>query len=259
MHTFGLAGFIRSNGLVSPHNRGTFFACRNEQGRLEGVALIGRFILFEARGQGVIEAFARTAQQHSTSHMLLGEQEEVKAFWSYYAEGGQSPRLCCCELLFELRWPVGVHQAVPGLRLATLDDLDLIVPSHARTVVEESGIDPLEVDPVGFRERCQRRIEQKRSWVCVERGKLIFKAEVVSDSRDVIYLEGVEVNPEERGKGHGLRCISQLSRTLLQRTASVCLFVNQRNKVAEAFYRRAGYQLISYYDTIFLKQNPGSA
>ncbi len=28
-HTFGMTGFIRSNGLVSPHNQGAFYGCRN--------------------------------------------------------------------------------------------------------------------------------------------------------------------------------------------------------------------------------------
>ncbi|HKS41395.1 MAG TPA: hypothetical protein VJX74_12350, partial [Blastocatellia bacterium] len=85
-HTFGLCGFISSNGLVSPHNRGTFYACRDEKGELQGVALIGHFILFETRSNAAIEAFARLAQQHPNAHMLLGEQEKVDVFWHYYAD-----------------------------------------------------------------------------------------------------------------------------------------------------------------------------
>lgn len=258
-YTFGMAGFIRNNGLVSAHNRGAFYGCRDRDGRLIGVALIGHHVLFEVRGKNVIAAFARVAQHRQDVHVLLGESDEVETFWSYYADGGQSPRLFCRELLLELRWPVGVLEPVPDLRLAEPVDLDLIVPSHARTVVEESGIDPLEVDPVNFRERCRRRIEQNHTWVWIDNGKLIFKAEIVSDTPEVIYVEGVEVNPAERGKGYGLRCISQLSRTLLQRAASVCLLANQRNTAAQAFYRKAGYKLIGYYDSIYLQENTKGA
>ncbi|HXG67243.1 MAG TPA: hypothetical protein VNO70_19225, partial [Blastocatellia bacterium] len=57
--TFGLAGFIRNNGLVSPHNRGEFYACRDEEGELEGVALIGHSTLFAARSEAAIATFAR--------------------------------------------------------------------------------------------------------------------------------------------------------------------------------------------------------
>ncbi len=253
-HTFGLCGFIRSNGLVSPHNRGNFYACRNNDGQLQGVALIGHFILFETRSDAAIKAFARFAQSHSGAHMLLGEQEKVETFWHYYADGGQDARLFCREFLLEQRWPVAVEKETTELRLATIDDLDLIVPAHAQSAFDESGVNPLDVDPEGFRQRCARRIEQGRTWVWVDEGKLMFKAEVITDTPDVVYLEGVWVDPAERGKGHGLRCISQMSRGLLMNTNAVCLLVNEKFQAAQRLYRKAGYKLIGYYDTIFLNQ-----
>jgi uncharacterized protein len=253
-HTFGMAGFIRSNGIVSPHNQGEFYACRDEHGELKGVALIGRYILFEVRSDEAIEAFAHLAQECRTAHMLLGEQDQVEIFWSYYSDGGQSPRLCCREHLFEQRWPVEVKEAVPGLRLATLDDLDLIVPAHAQIAFDESGIDPLQVDPERFRKSCARRIELGQSWVLVENGRLIFKAEVVADTPETVYLEGVWVDPQQRGRGIGSRCMSQLSRTFLLRTSSVCLLVNEKFQSAQAFYKKAGFRFLSCYDTIYLRQ-----
>ena len=253
-HTFGMVGFIRSNGIASPHNRGEFYGCRDQEGNLEGVALIGHYILFETRSDAATEAFARLAQECRRSHMLLGEQDKVEVFWSHYVEGGQAPRLYCRELLFELRRPLEGREPVAGLRLASLNDLDLIVPAHAQTAFDESGIDPLQVDPDGFRERCARRIELGQTWVWVEDGKLVFKADVITDTPQVLYLEGVWVDPQQRGKGLGLRCMSQLSRILLQRTASICLLVNEKFQGAQAFYRSAGYRFIGSYDTIFLRR-----
>jgi len=254
VHTFGMAGFIRSNGVVSPHNHGEFYECRDANGELQGIALIGRYILVETRTDAAVEAFAHLAQDCRTAHMLLGEQEQVETFWSYYADGGQTSRLYCREYLFEQRRPVEGKATVPGLRLATIDDLDLIVPAHARIAFEESGVDPLQVDPEGFRQRCARRIELGQSWVLIEDGRLIFKAEVVSDTPEIIYLEGIWVDPLERGKGIGSRCMSQLSRSFLMRSSSVCVLVNEKFKSAQAFYKKAGFKFISHYDTIFLKQ-----
>ncbi len=88
----------------------------------------------------------------------------------------------------------------------------------------------------------------------VEEGRLMFKAEVLTDTPEVAYLEGVWVDPAERGKGIGLRCMAQLTRDLLLRTSSVCLLVNERFQAAQRFYKRAGYTFVSHYDTIFLKQ-----
>jgi len=254
-YTFGMAGFIRNNGLVSPHNRGTFYSCRDNDGRLQGVALIGHYILFETRCDAAIEAFAKLAQECRNAHMLLGEQDKVEVFWQTYAENGQALRLMCREMLLERTWPIDVKETVAGLRMANLDDLDLVVPAHAQLAFEESGIDPVLKDPEGFRARCTRRIEQGQTWVWVEEGRLIFKAEVISDTAEVTYLEGVWVDPSERGKGYGLRCMSQLSRELLNRSASVCLLVNEKFQDSQRFYKKAGFKFIGLFDTIFLKQD----
>lgn len=255
LHTGAMVGFIRDNGLVSPLNRGRFYACRNHQGTLEGVALIGHATLIEAHTNAALEAFARPAQQCPDMYMLMGEQERVARFWNYYAKGGQAPRVICTEMLYEQRWPVQVRERVKELRQASLDDLSFILPVHAQMAEEESGVNPLEVDPVGFRLRCARRIEQGRVWVWIEDKRLIFKADVVADTSAGVYLEGIYVNEEERGKGYGQRSLSQLSRTLLARTKSICLLVNEQNWQAQAFYLSAGYKLRACYDTIFLQHN----
>lgn len=249
-HTVILAGFIRDNGLVSSLNRGTFYACRDREGRLEGVALIGHFVLFEAHSERAIAAFARLAQDCPSAHMILGQQEKVERFWNSFAQAGRVPQRVCRELLFEMRWPNETREVVLGLRKATPDDLDLILPVYA--AMQESGVNPLEVDPEGFRRRWLRRIEQSRVWVWIENGRLIFNADIISDTPEVIYLEGIYVDPQERDKGYGLRCLSQLSHTLLSRAKTLCLFVNEQNKRAQAFYHKAGFMPRGCYDTIYL-------
>jgi GNAT superfamily N-acetyltransferase len=254
IHTVIMAGLIRDNGLVSQLNRGSFFAYRNREGSLEGVALIGEITLLEARAEAALAAFARLAQGHPNIHMVMGEREKIGAFWRHYAGAGQAPRLFCREMLFELRWPVGVRAPVPGLRTATPDDLEAVVAVHAGMALAESGVNPLEVDPEGFRRRCARRVEQGRVWVWADGKRVIFKADVISETSEVIYLEGLYVNPEERGRGNGLRCLSQLSRELLARARSLCLLVNEQNREAQALYRRCNFQLRGSYDTIFLQR-----
>lgn len=251
VHTVFMAGFIRDNGLVSDFNRGTFYGCRDRKGRLQGVALIGHATLVEAR-EGALSAFAQLAQYCPSAYMILGEREKVERFWSYYARSGQTPRRACRELLFEQRQPSEVPEPVAGLRLATPDDLEIVLPLYAHMANAESGVNPLEVDAAGFQQRWLRRIEQGRVWVWIEDGRLIFNADIMCDTPDCIYLEGIYVDPHERDKGLGVRCLSQLSRDLLQRAKSLCLLVNEQNERARAFYEKAGYTLCGYYDTIFL-------
>ena len=253
LHTFVMAGHIRDNGLESPHNRGSFHACRDHRQRLEGVALIGHATLVEARTKSALAAFAHLAQTRPAPKMIMGEQEKIDYFWKCYAKGGQSPRRVGRELLLELPWPIEPQELVPGLRLATHDDVAQVALAQGEMAQASSGINPLAADPLGFRTRCGRRIAQKRVWVWVEDGRLIFKADVISDTPEVTYLEGIYVDPEERGKGCGTRCMLQLSQTLLQRSASLCVLVNEQSYGSRRFFERVGFRLQSYYGTIFLE------
>jgi len=254
IHTVAMVGFIRDNGIDSPLNRGKFYGCRNKTGELEGVALIGHAVLMETRTTRAIQSFAGIAHELGTCHMIMGEQQQVEEFWDCYAKQGHVFRLACRELLYELRWPAEVKSEMPGLRPATLDDLSLVMPVQAELAMQESGINPMEADPKGFESRCRRRIEKGRTWVLVENGMLIFKAEVVADTPELAYLEGIWVNPLMRGQNYGVRCLSDVCYRLLRDKSSVCLLVNVENGAAQAVYKRAGFRLQSTYDTIFLRQ-----
>ena len=252
VHTVALVGFIRDNGIVNPLNRGTFYCCRNRAGLLEGVALIGHATLMETTTDRALELFAELAKECFTAHMIMGESDRIDYFWRQYEEGGQDMRLACRELLYELKWPIEIRDRVPGLRQATLRELDLVIPVQAQMALEESGTNPLDKDAAGFLERCARRIQQGRTWVVVEDGVLLFKADVVAETENMAYLEGIWINPANRGRNVGLRCMSQLGEILLQRKKSICLLVNEKNSRAHGFYQRAGYKFRGVYDTIFL-------
>jgi predicted GNAT family acetyltransferase len=256
VHTVCMAGLVRDNGIVSPHNRGTFYGCRSVEGRLEGVALIGHATLVEARTRRAFREFALVAQCTTRTHFILGEADSVEEFWSHYADAGQPMRRACREFLFELRYPLEAGRGGEGLRRATAEDLELILPVHAGLAEAESGVNPLDTDAEGFRARCLRRIEQGRVWVVVgDDGRLLFKADVQADTPEVIYLEGVYVNPKERGTGIGRRMMTRLGSELLLHTRRVCLLANEENERAHAFYRNCGYKLRGVYDTIFLRLN----
>ena len=255
VHTVVMAGLIRDNGLVSEHNRGTFYGCRNSVGRLEGVALIGHHTLVEARTRRASREFALAAQCSARAHVILGELEKVEEFLDYYSDGGREMRRACRELLFQLRRPVEALGEVRGLRPAEPRDLDLVAPVQAHLAELESGINPLEADPEGFRARRLRRIERGRTWVVVEGGRLLFKAEVEADTPDVIYLEGVYVSPSLRGTGAARNYLTRLCELMLARTRSICLLVNEENERAQRFYRSCGFQLRSIYDTIYLRKD----
>ena len=264
IHSVVMSSFIRDNGLVSDLNRGRFYCYRNHSGYIEGVALVGHATLFETNSDVVLAAFARLVHRSDKVQLIMGEEAKIERFWRHFTLNGSPQYEMGRELLFEQRCTLP-NQSRPatreicGLRLATFEDLGIVMTAHARMACEELGfVNPIVADPKGFPERCARRIQQRRVWVLIENGSLVFKADIVADTPDAIYLEGIYVNPEKRGQGYGLSCLRQLSESLLRRTRAICLLVNERNHKAHAFYHRAGFRLQCYYTTIFL-QNSGTS
>ncbi len=253
LHTVLLASMIRAHGLVSPLNRGSFYGVRDEAGELEGVALLGHATLVETQTDRALVALARAARQHARPKMLTGERTPISHFWQHYAaDDALHPRHIAHELHFTLGFPLPVFAATAALRQATAAELDLIIPVHAELARAESGRDPLAADPQGFRARCARRIAQGHTWTVVSEGRLLFKAELQAVTPEVIYLEGIYVNPATRGQGLGASCLSQLCRTLLLKTDTVSLLVNHENHAAQSLYRKIGFRPEGVYETIFL-------
>jgi predicted GNAT family acetyltransferase len=251
VHTVFMVGLIRDNGLISPHNRGSFYGARNQYGELVAVALIGHATVIEAHNEEALAGFAAIARNCHNAYLIRGERKVVNTFWKHY--GGREPRQISRELLFQLTHTP--ENVVDGndFRPATMADLDKVMSVNSTLALEEGGINPLLRDPGGFRVRTARRIEQGRVWVWINGNRLIFKADIVSQTPQVSYLEGIYVHPEERRKGYGLRCLSNLSSALLTTSNSICLTVNHRNKPAVAFYKKAGFQFHSHYETLYIR------
>jgi hypothetical protein len=254
IHNCAMAGLIRDNGMINEQNRGVFYGCRNIEGSLEAVALIGHAILMDARTDGALEALAELAKGSNTTHLIMAEESCAARFLRYYSDGGQKLYRKNQQILFELRWPNDDPAKVQGLRLGSLDDLDLVVPIHARMSFDESGIDPLASDPMGFTRRCARRLLSNRTYVLAGNDKLLFKADVFAETDEATYLEGVWANPAISGNGCALSCLIQLAKLLLTKSKAICLLSNVANERAKAFYLKAGFTPRDVYDSVFLKR-----
>lgn len=253
VHTVVMKSFIHDNGLESADNRGTFYGYRNGRGTLEGVALIGHTTLIEARSEDALMAFAIAAKTSATPiHIVMSDGDTTERFWQYFAGANQKPRLVCTELLFELKFPFLVQNCKWDVRTAKADELEQIAEAHAEVAFIENGVDPLGKDREGFLKRTLRRIEKERTFVVFDNGKLVFKADIVAETEDVIYLEGIYVAPEYRGQGIASSCLSELSRRLMSLVQNICLLSNIEFKHAHKSFLKAGYKNTDHSQTIFV-------
>lgn len=247
-----LSGWILDYGIVSPQHRGTFYGCRDAKGNLIGVSMIGRNLLFEACTDESIAAFARCARDCTDVRMVFAEEEKLSTFWRHYRGEAPMPAVSRHRLI-RSGGPISDEiEMVDELRIATLDDLDQIVSAHAEMVLVETGVDPLETDADGFRMRCAHRVEQGRVWVWIKGGELIFKTDILGVTPEAIYLEGLWVNPKERGNGHATRCLTSICRQLLSGSNTICGFLEAEHSLSNSLYRKAGFKEVDKYAKIYL-------
>jgi ribosomal protein S18 acetylase RimI-like enzyme len=223
------------------------FVGLGEDGRLTALCHVGANVVPSGAGCG---AFARAAAA-GRARMVIGEQHAVNDLWEAARTLMDRPR--------EDRpgQPVYVVEQPPdgggtGLREATLADLGLLVPACAAAHEEEIGINPLDSDPDGFRWRTQAQIGEGRSWIWVEDGTILFKAEASAWTPEAVQLQQVWVDPTVRNRGNAQRAMRDLCRRLLELVPTVCLFVRPENAPAIRVYEAIGMRrTITYRSLIF--------
>ncbi|MBC7900419.1 MAG: GNAT family N-acetyltransferase [Saprospiraceae bacterium] len=151
-----------------------------------------------------------------------------------------------------MSFPFPVQQCDRQIRLAKPEELLDVAEAQAEVAFVECGVDPLKKDREGFLKRVMRRIEQGRIFVSYEDAKLVFKADVISETEDVIYLEGIYVSPEYRGQGIASKCLAKLSMSLLNRVQNLCLLSNVDFTQAHRSFARAGFKASDKCTTIFV-------
>ena len=253
VHTVVMASFIADNGIESLLNRGKFYGYRNAQGTLEGMALIGHTTLVEARTEEALKALAFTARSSETPiHLIMSDGTAAESFWNYFSDGLTQPRLKCTEMLFEISFPFMVRNCKQEIRPAKADELLPVAEAQAEIAFTESGVDPMQKDREGFLKRVARRIEQGRVFVVFENDKLVFKADIIAETTNVIYLEGIYVAPECRGQGVGSDCLAKLSLDLMNRVENICFLSNFEFKKAHQSFNKAGYKNTGNCTTLFV-------
>jgi uncharacterized protein len=223
------------------------FVGLEEDGELVAICHLGTNVVPSGVG---CAAFAHEAAR-SQVRMLIGESRAVSDLFA--AGRDRLPRVRedrPGQPVFALRAPPPA--AGTGLRATTLADLELILPACAAAHEEELGVDPLRVDPDGFRWWRRAAIEEGRSWLWEDDGVILFKAEASAWTPSAVQLQRVWVDPVARRQGYARRGMLDLCRLLLERVPTVCLFVRTDNEPAIRLYEAIGMrQVLSYRSILF--------
>jgi predicted GNAT family acetyltransferase len=207
-----------------------------------------------------IEAFALAARrQGRRSSSIVGESGAALGLWN---------RL-------ETHWPpareVRAHQPSlaidhdpgvepdPRVRLSRPDELAVVLPACVAMFTEEVGYSPVAGGSAAYRERVRSLIEERRSYVSLERpggetgaeAIVAFKAELGAVALGVAQVQGVWVDPRFRGRGWSESGMAAVVADARARVAPVVsLYVNGYNSRALRSYLRVGFEQVGTYATV---------
>jgi len=253
VQTVVMSSYIADNGIESELNRGTFYGHRASDGELDGVALIGHSTLVEARSDEAMTALAFAAKKTDVPvHLIMSSGDDAQVFFDQMTDGISEPRLRCVEERFEAAFPFAVQSCEYKVGNADMSQLEAVAKAQAEIAFIECGVDPMLRDREGFLKRVARRIDQNRVFSVVEDGKLVFKADVIAETDETIYLEGIYVDPDLRGKGVGSRCLAALTVQLLSRVPNICLLSNVDFFNAHKSFQKAGSRRTGQCTTLFV-------
>jgi predicted GNAT family acetyltransferase len=245
-----MIGMLEDYGVIHAAHRGQFYGYF-ENDKMAGVALLGHSILIYGK-KASLPYFAKAIMEAKASgHVIFGPRKQVESFWTSLKKLGWQTRL-----VRDFHWFVSPRSTqLPKslqLRKAGLEDSQVVADAQAEMAFEVSGIDPRVSDGESFYQRVAERIRRGRVWVKIEDGKLVFKADLVNQTSETAYLEGIWTSPEYRDKGIATECLSELVHRLLYSGSIPCLVVEAHNEAAKKVYSKVGFRRQEDYQARYL-------
>jgi len=186
----------------------------------------------------------RVLRGNSAPRAIIADEECVEEVWRQLRFRIDPPTVV------RLRQPVYVLEdssGAPGLksvRYSTLEDLDALVPACAAMHREEVGIDPLDRDAGGYRQRVRELVLRQRSLILPVGNSIAFKCEYSAVTATAIQLMGVWTAPDHRRKGYARRGLTEICSHIRGQGLKVTLFVNDFNSPAIQLYESLGFTRI---------------
>jgi predicted GNAT family acetyltransferase len=235
---------------------GTLLGYR-EGGRLEAMCWASANLVPVETDAATLPAFAdrvRRWRRHCAS--ILGPTEQVTELWRLLtpswgparAVRPRQPLMSTRRRPSELGVPLDER-----VRPATVDEVDLVLPAAAHMFTAEIGYPPYTGSGHAYRSSLLALIDRGHTYVVVEDGEVVFKADLGSVALGCAQIQGVWLAPHLRGRGLAVPAMAAVVEQVMATRASwVTLYVNDFNTSARATYDRVGFEDVGQFTTILL-------
>ncbi|MDP9444933.1 MAG: GNAT family N-acetyltransferase [Actinomycetota bacterium] len=200
-----------------------------------------------------LHAFASQAlTQGRTCSSIVGPAADVGELWRLLEPDWGPARLVRADQPFlTIAGPPAVEPD-PLVRRAEDHDFDVLYPACVAMFTEEVGVSPEAGDGRDlYQARIRQLIEKGLSFVRVDDGQVMFKAEVGAVTPYACQVQGVWVPPRLRGRGLSMPGMAAVVVEAIATIAPVVtLYVNAHNVAARRCYERVGFGHHTEFTTI---------
>ncbi len=197
-----------------------------------------------------LEAFAaRASAAPRTCGSIVGPAEQVMPLWQHLEPAWGPARSVRPDQPFLVMRRPSELATDPLVRPVTMSEVDTLYPASVAMYTEEVGVSP-EQGP-GYRGRVAQLVSRGWAFARIERGEVIFKAEVGAATPAACQVQGVWVHPDRRGEGIAAPAMAAVVELALRTVAPVVtLYVNAHNTSARAVYDRVGFERTATFATV---------
>ncbi len=221
--------------------------------RLEAACFSGANLVPVGDAPAALAAFAdRARRQGRRCSSIVGPAHAVGALWERLEPyWGPAREVRATQPLLAIS-TAPVVAGDPAVRRVTLEELDILMPACVAMFTEEVGTSPLANDNgAAYRARVRDLVLAGRAFARIENGRVLFKAELGAVSDRVAQIQGVWVDPAQRGQGLGTAGTAAVVAEALRTVApTVSLYVNDFNHAARRAYERVGLSNVGTFASV---------
>ena len=196
----------------------------------------------------------RRWRRHCAS--VLGPSEQVTELWRHLEPAWGPARTVRSQqpLMSTMDRPSALGVELDErVRPATEAEVDLVMPAAAHMFEGEIGYPPYTGSGAAYRSALLSLIDRGHTYVAIEDGAVIFKADVGSVALGCAQLQGVWLAPHLRGQGLAVPLMASVVEQVMETRARwVTLYVNDFNESARATYARVGFEDVGTFSTVLL-------
>ncbi|MDY5584294.1 MAG: GNAT family N-acetyltransferase [Arcanobacterium sp.] len=188
---------------------------------------------------------------------LVGPARDVLPIWELLKKSGwkafdERPK----QLLMQYFESPQQEQTLVRVRQAQAKDFPEVFPAAVEMFFAELGYDPT-ASGDAYYQHVHQLIRNRRTFIREQNlltgKKLVFKADIGTQSTTVAQIQGVWTHPDFRGQGIATASMREIARYIRKDSGrEVSLYVNDYNFGAIQAYLRAGFRTVGEFSTILL-------